>query len=39
MTDALGSVNDCYVGQVLDNGHIELQRAPKEKYEDHEEVE
>lgn len=39
MTDALGPVNDCYVGRVLDDGHLELLKEPTESYEVFEEKE
>lgn len=29
--DALTSLNDCYVAQVLDEGHIGLPKVPNEK--------
>lgn len=32
-TDAVGSVKDCYFGQVLGGGHIELPGVPTETYE------
>lgn len=37
--DSLGSVNDCYVGQVLEDGHIEQLGILTEMYELWEEVE
>lgn len=33
MTDTLGSLNDCYAGQVLYNSDTELLGAPAETYE------
>lgn len=32
MTDALGLVHDCYVRQVLDDGHIQLLGVPTKSY-------
>lgn len=39
VTDVLGFVNVCYVGQVRDEGHIEVLKVPIEKYKYCEEVE
>lgn len=39
MTETLGSVNNCYVTQVLDDDHIEIIVEPTEKSEICEEVE
>lgn len=38
MTEALGSVEGCYVGQVLDNGEIKLLKSTERKHENREEV-
>lgn len=32
MTDALGSIKDCFDGKVVDEGHIELLVVPIERY-------
>lgn len=39
VTDVLGTVIDCYVGQVVDGGHTARLRVPTERYESCEEVE
>lgn len=40
LSDVYGerSVNKCYIGQVLDDGHIELLREPIVRYDASEEV-
>lgn len=38
MMDAHGSMCDCYVGQVMDDGHVDLLGEPAERYETYEEV-
>lgn len=39
LLNALGSVNDCYLRQVLDGGHIEVLRVPTKNCDDFEELE
>lgn len=38
VTDVLGTVNNCYAGQFLDDGNIELLGALIEKYRDCDEL-
>lgn len=39
MTDVHGSAKDCYVKQVLDDGHFEPLGVPTERYEARENLE
>lgn len=38
VTDALGFMNYCYVGKVLDDGDIDLLGEPTERHKTYEEV-
>lgn len=39
LKDALRSMSECCVAQIIDAGSIDLLEAPTERYENHEEVE
>ena len=39
VTDAVGSVTDCYIAEVLNDGRIDNLGAPTKKYEADEDVE
>lgn len=39
LRDALGTMNNCYVAFVVNDGHVELRGAPTEKYGIYEEEE
>lgn len=38
MTDTLASVNDCSIGQFLNDGHFDLLGEPKERYKAYKEM-